>query len=247
MQRYFLEEPIQNNIILTADMPSFKHLVKVLRAKVGTKAEFFDDQSRLVLGQVEEISPDQATITVLADIDQQVEFPVEVTLVVSPIKKDRNEWLAEKATELGASRLLFVPMERSVVSWNEKQEAKQLERLRAKAVGAAEQSHRLKVPEIHFADFAEVLALEKDQGLVAWEESAKQGEKAALVELAQASQPGQHFVAVFGPEGGLTEEEINTLQEAGYRPGGLGPRILRAETAPLYTLAALSTLLELEK
>ena len=84
-----------------------------------------------------------------------------------------------------------------------------------------------------------------DVRIVAWEESAKEGESSQLVKQFERLQAGQSCLGIFGPEGGLTPDEVDQMQAAGVVAAGLGPRILRAETAPLYFLAALSTELEL--
>ena len=76
--------------------------------------------------------------------------------------------------------------------------------------------------------------------LVAWEESAKQGETSALAQVLTKLTAGEQVVAIFGPEGGLTTGEVERMQAAGVVPVGLGPRILRTETAPLYFLSAVS-------
>lgn len=81
--------------------------------------------------------------------------------------------------------------------------------------------------------------------IVAYEESAKEGESAALVKAVTGLKKGSRILFVFGPEGGLSPAEIATLEEAGAILAGLGPRILRTETAPLYALSAVSVLTEL--
>ena len=95
------------------------------------------------------------------------------------------------------------------------------------------------------ADFYQHLAT-YDKILVAYEESAKQGEKSQLVQSFQALQPGQRVLAIFGPEGGITPKEIEIFTQAGAFLCGLGPRILRCETAPLYLLGAASYQFELQ-
>lgn len=76
--------------------------------------------------------------------------------------------------------------------------------------------------------------------LIAYEESAKQGEVANLVKVFKKLTSGSQILAIFGPEGGLTPDEIETFVEKGGILCGLGPRILRTETAPLYLLSAAS-------
>lgn len=244
MHRYFLDQNVDSHFDLDAESNTYHHLVRVRRAKVGAKAEFVDASQRLVVAELKEVDKDGASLDVLEELDQKVELPAKVTLIVSPVKNDRTEWFVQKATELGVDRIVLTKMERTVVDWG-KQQDKKLSRLEKIALNAAEQSHRLKVPDIVFESYADAIAEDKDFGLVAWEESAKQGEKATLVKVAEEVKAGQRLAVLFGPEGGLSEEEIAGLKEADFAPAGLGPRILRAETAPLYTLGALSTIWEL--
>ena len=104
------------------------------------------------------------------------------------------------------------------------------------------------IPEIRLfdkkADFLAALA-DFDRIIVAYEESAKEGESAALVRALSGLESGAKVLFIFGPEGGLSPDEIVAFRQAGAVTVGLGPRILRAETAPLYALTAVSVLLEL--
>lgn len=115
-------------------------------------------------------------------------------------------------------------------------------------MGAAEQSKRNWVPEVRLfekkIDFLDCLS-QFDRVIVAYEESAKEGESAALVKAVTELKKGSRILFIFGPEGGLSPAEIATLEEMGAILAGLGPRILRTETAPLYALSAVSVLTEL--
>ena len=101
------------------------------------------------------------------------------------------------------------------------------------------------IPTIDFLSWSEVLSLPKQAGIVAWEESAREGEVGTLVQVVKPLPAGATLALVFGPEGGLTADEVADLSTHGFKPAGLGPRILRAETAPLYALSAISVLKEL--
>ena len=81
--------------------------------------------------------------------------------------------------------------------------------------------------------------------LIAYEDSAKQGEKSVLAEVLSKLKISSQLMVVFGPEGGLAENEVKQLIQNGFKACGLGPRILRTETAPLYLLSAVSYQLEL--
>lgn len=244
MQRYFLKQPIADDIVLTADQDVFKHFGKVLRARVGSQAEFVSQDQEVVVGEVVAITPTEMTLKVVSRLTENVELPVQVTVIVSPLKNDRSDWFVQKATELGVHRIIFTTMTRTVADWR-KQQLKKAMRLEKIAQAAAEQSHRLMIPTIDFLSWSEVLSLPKQAGIVAWEESAREGEVGTLVQVVKPLPAGATLALVFGPEGGLTADEVAALSAHEFKPAGLGPRILRAETAPLYALSAISVLKEL--
>ena len=195
------------------------------------------DRERHVLNLVEEL-PDNA------------ELPLHVTVASGFPKGDKLEWVAQKTTELGAAAIWAFPADWSVAKWDGKKLGKKVEKLEKIALGAAEQSKRNIVPSIQLfekkADFLAQLD-QFDSIIVAYEESAKEGEAAALLQVVAGLEKGAKLLFIFGPEGGLSPVEIESFEAKGAVLAGLGPRILRAETAPLYALSALSVLVELEK
>lgn len=246
MQRYLINQPTPRDQVLALPRPVAHHLVTVMRATVGSQFElvFADHQAyRATLTATE-----PATAQLGAQLQEASELPLAVTLVCGlPKSKEKPEWIVQKATELGAQRIIFFNAHRSIGRWPTSRREKRLARLNKIATGAAEQSHRLLAPTVTYLDrLADVLETEPaDYRLVAWEEAAKQGERHALATCLQTAQPGQTLLAVFGPEGGLTQQEAAAVVAAGGVAASLGPRILRTETAPLYLLAAVSYQLEL--
>lgn len=247
MQRYFLPQQAPTEQPLTLPKDIAHHLFTVLRAQAGEECELVLADEQAYLARV--VDPAQAQVRLVHPLDSQVELPVKVVLACGlPKTKDKPELVVQKGTELGADEIIFFESQRSVSHWDAKKAAKKLDRLQKIANGAAEQSHRTKQPRVRYLkNLAAVCAEPADCRLVAWEESAKQGEVSQLAASLQQVQAGQRLIAVFGPEGGLTEGEVAELQEAGFAPAGLGPRILRTETAPLYFLAAVSYQLELAR
>lgn len=164
-----------------------------------------------------------------------------------PKTTSKLEIITQKATELGAFQIVFFDAKRSVSRWNQKKRVKKISHLQKIANSASEQSHRNVQPKVLYGgSLSQLLAnFTADQKVVAWEESAKQGEKSRLVQVMSKLQSGQSLLAIFGPEGGLTSDEVETMGQTGVTAVGLGPRILRTETAPLYFLAAVSALSEL--
>lgn len=243
MQRYFLTENVKDTFVLNAE--TYRHLITVLRAKIGTQAEFVLPNQEVVIAKLVSLSENEATMVVDKTIDSHVELPIYTTIICGLPKGDKAELIVQKATELGVSQIIFVQTAWSVAKWRDKIDKKLL-RLQKIATGAAEQSHRTFVPKVKFyANLREVMALNFDHKLIAYEEAAKNGEQARLAQTLQALKMNETVATVFGPEGGLSPNEVEELQKAGYNVAALGPRILRTETAPLYLLSALSYATEL--
>ncbi|WP_281165018.1 RsmE family RNA methyltransferase [Liquorilactobacillus sicerae] len=252
MQRYFTklsEVPADYQL----EPQIFHHAIKVLRDKEGQMFELVDQQQRVKLMKLTRVFADQAFAKTLKTSQPQVELPVKITILAGLIKNSKPDLLIQKATELGAASIIFFNADFSVAQWNEQKASKKLGRLQKIAQGAAEQSHRTQVPLINFVTELKKFDFSKYQYRVAaYEESAKQGEKQALPLIIQKirqqltkQQTRPTLVAVFGPEGGLSLAEVAYLQQQRCYLAGLGPRIMRAETAPWYLLATLSFALEL--
>lgn len=247
MQRYFLNEPHQTGDQVELPANVAHHWVTVLRAQLGDTAEFVDGTAHLFHGKLSHVDGDQATVQLTAIPTPAVELPAHVVIACGLPKQEKAEWITQKATELGVTQIIFYAGNWSVAKWQGNKVAKKLARLTKVANGAAEQSHRLLRPTVTYcASLAEVFQLSRDWTLVAYEESAKQGERSALTTALHAVKRDQTVLAVFGPEGGISPQEIQMAQRSGATLVGLGPRILRTETAPLYFLAAASTIWELQ-
>ena len=235
MQQYFVKG-LASSPVTIEDKETSKHMFQVMRLKENDEVTLvFDDGIKRLL--VEE----------LAD---NVELPIQVTTASGFPKGDKLEFITQKVTELGASQIWAFPADWSVAKWDGKKLGKKVEKLEKIALGAAEQSKRNFVPSIELferkSDFLAQLD-QFDRVVVAYEESAKEGESAALIQAVAGLEKGAKLLFIFGPEGGLSPAEIESFEVKGAVLAGLGPRILRAETAPLYSLSAISVLLELEK
>lgn len=248
MQRYFIQQTqISEEIKLPADI--YKHAVVVLRMKVGAKFELVSQDQTIHLMEITRIENKSAYAKLCERYVKEVELPVKVSIVCGVSKGDKAEWIVQKGTELGANQFIFYNADYSVAKWDAKKAPKKCERLSKIAQAAAEQSHRTIIPTVKFVqDFNEILQMESTQKIVAYEEAAKEGEKSQLLlslrQLKKEKTP--HLLALFGPEGGISTKEITRLKQADFTLVGMGPRIMRAETAPLYLLSALSFMFELE-
>ena len=245
MQQYFIKGCPQSPLVVT-DKDTAKHMFSVMRLKAGDQVTLVFDDGIKRLAQV--LDSGHQSLEILEELADNTELPVQVTIASGFPKGDKLEFITQKATELGASAIWAFPADWSVAKWDGKKQAKKSEKLEKIAQGAAEQSKRNLIPEVRLfdkqADFLATLA-DFDRIIVAYEESAKAGETAALVSALSGLAAGAKVLFIFGPEGGLSPDEIAAFDQAGAVSAGLGPRILRAETAPLYALTAVSVLLEL--
>lgn len=247
MQQYFVNSRAENPVTIT-DKDTVKHMFNVMRLTEGDEVVLvFNDHIKRLAKVLDSAAHSFEIIEALSD---NVELPVQVTIASGFPKGDKLEFVAQKVTELGAAALWAFPADWSVVKWDGKKLAKRQEKLDKIVLGAAEQSKRNLVPEVTLiekkADFLKKLA-DFDKIFIAYEESAKEGEQAVLArELAQA-EAGQNLLFIFGPEGGISPEEVEAFEAAGALKVGLGPRIMRTETAPLYALSAVSYAFELAK
>ena len=208
------------------------HLYHVLRIRPGQVFELSDTR-RLYLGRVAAASASAVEFAIEQELPAGPPLP-EVTLLAAIFKFDRLEWLVEKATELGAARL--VPI---VAARTEKGLAttarKRVERWRRIAFEAAQQSRRLAPMDI--TDPAPLYqALKQAPGARRWILDENQDAQPQRPLLAPAR--GGSVLAV-GPEGGWTEAERQLAFDNGYAPVSLGPLILRVETAAVAALAVL--------
>jgi 16S rRNA (uracil1498-N3)-methyltransferase len=215
--------------------PSQAHYVRtVLRLAPGETVALFNGRDGEWLARIDGAGKGWCSLTPFEQRRPQEAAP-DLWLAFAPIKRARIDFLVEKATELGAGRLLPVLTQRTIV------ERVNVERLRANAIEAAEQSERLGVPDV-----AEPVPLERL--LAGWPASRRlllcdeSGAAAPIAAALRGAAPGAWGVLV-GPEGGFTETELDALKKLPFvLPVGLGPRVLRADTAALAALAVLQAL-----
>ncbi|WP_367006979.1 16S rRNA (uracil(1498)-N(3))-methyltransferase [Streptococcus sp. ZY19097] len=248
MQQYFVNGRAPQGIFQISDKDTAKHMFSVMRLQADDQIVLVFDDGIKRLARV--VDSQSQSVEIIEELADNVELPVSVTIAMGFPKGDKLEFVAQKATELGMAALWAFPADWSVVKWDGKKLAKKEEKLSKIAQGAAEQSKRNVIPQVKlFEKKAAFLAeLEQfDKIFVAYEESAKKGETAVLARELSQMKSGEKILFIFGPEGGISPEEIEAFESKGGLKIGLGPRIMRAETAPLYALSSTSYALELMK
>ncbi|RSD22731.1 16S rRNA (uracil(1498)-N(3))-methyltransferase [Mesobacillus subterraneus] len=247
MQRYFIEEQ-QNNDQFIISGDDYHHIVRVMRMKAGEEIICVLPDGKSAICQIAEITDEMVVANVVKWEEGNPELPVHILIASGLPKGDKLELIIQKGTELGAREFVPFTASRSVVKWDGKKAAKKVERWQKIAKEAAEQSHRSWVPPVNEpVSVKELIKTSSDfkYKLIAYEEEAKEGEASVLSATLAKMQEGDSLLFVFGPEGGLTTAEVSLLVENGFVACGLGPRILRTETAPLYALSAVSYHFEL--
>ena len=235
--RYFVEKPIegQQAQLLGAEA---HHLAHVMRAKPGTEITLFDGSGDEFLARVERVGRSDVGLTVLSRSAIDREAPLAVTLGVALPKGDRRRWLVEKAVELGVARL--VPLE--TARGNDRDGA--LARLRQTVIEASKQCGRNRLLEISAPlSLAEFVEGAPADGWRLFAHSSPHAARRPLGDLLPAPQPPCVSIAI-GPEGGFTPQEFELAVARGWQSVGLGPRVLRIETAALAIVAAVVAHLE---
>ena len=222
----FVRQPLASGALLELEAPQANYLGNVMRLGPGTELLVFDGLSGEWQARIAEAGKKRMTLAVERQT-REAEPPTGVWLAFAPVKRTQTDWLVEKATELGAERLIPVTTERTVT------ERVRLERLEAIAIEAAEQCGRTRVPVI-----CAPLTL---AGLLAGRDAKRRlyfADEGGGEPAASAFEPGAALILT-GPEGGFTNKERAVIRAApNCIPLSLGPRILRAETAALAALAA---------
>jgi 16S rRNA (uracil1498-N3)-methyltransferase len=224
LPRLYVRQVLAARTSVDLDGAQANYLGNVLRLGEGAQLLLFDGQSGEWLARISQASKKRMALIVERQTRGAEAVP-DVWLAFAPVKRTQTDWLVEKATELGAARLVPVITRRTIV------ERVKLERLEAIAIEAAEQCGRTRLPTIVEPLPLARLLLERKRRLYFADENG--GEP-----IATAMEPGPATILT-GPEGGFTDEERDAIRAAPHAVAiSLGPRILRAETAALSALAA---------
>lgn len=219
--RLFVETPLAAGLRLPLGGAPANYLIAVMRLKDGDPVKLFDGASGEWLALARDIRKRDLVLEVAEQLRPLEPVP-DLWLCFAPIKKGRVDWIAEKACELGVARLLPVLTRRTVI------DRLNLDRLRAHMIEAAEQCGRTALPEL--AEPVKLTALLRDlpAGRALFFADETGGTPAAE---AMRAHPGPAAILI-GPEGGFDAEERDAIRALPQAVGiGLGPRILRAETA----------------
>jgi 16S rRNA (uracil1498-N3)-methyltransferase len=236
MPRFYCPIPLATGLPLSLPAGAARH-VQVLRLQPGDAIRLFNGEGGEFDATVTRMGRSDVDVEVGAHHAVEREAARAVHLLAGITANERMDWLVEKATELGVASITPLVAERSVLKLKGERAEKKLAHWQGVAVAAAEQCGRNRVPTVHAA-----------VTLAEWVKQAPPGERWVL-SLSEGTQPLAQMqgpatglpmapvTVLSGPEGGLSPTEEATALAAGFAPVTLGPRVLRAETAPLAVLA----------
>jgi 16S rRNA (uracil1498-N3)-methyltransferase len=230
--RVYCEHALATGEVLALGAVAARH-VQVLRLQPGDALTVFDGRGGEYDALVEHMGRSEVRVRVGQVRAIEREAPVAVHIALAMPANERMDWLVEKATELGVASIQPLVAERSVLRLAGERAQKKQAHWQAIAIAACEQCGRNRVPQVHAV-----------QGLPSW--LAAQSAPGCILSLAPGSQAlAQHASAgtitlLSGPEGGFAPGEEADALRRGWQPVNLGPRVLRAETAPLAALALLT-------
>jgi len=231
MPRIHCPLPLSTGQVVSLPAGPARH-VQVLRLQPGDDVTLFDGAGGEWQATIARMGRSDVDVTVGAHDPVERETKRAVHLAVGLPANERMDWLVEKATELGVASIQPLAAARSVLKLAGERAEKKRAHWQGIAIAACEQCGRNRVPVVHPV-----------QPLGTWMESLQWSGARMVLSLATGATPpvtGEDALVLSGPEGGLTREEEALALDRGFVPVSLGARVLRAETAPLALLAALT-------
>ena len=231
--RVFIEADLAKTDTLHLGGETAHYLGRVLRLRVGDRLQVFNQRGQEFLVEVTEVAPQQVTVSLLSPVESTANPVMQLHLGLGLARGERMDYAIQKSTELGVATITPLFAARSEVKISPDRMAKRLQHWQKVAVSASEQCGRSLVPTIHapaqLTDWVQATG-----GGIVFDQQGKSN----LRDI-DMSDPC-HLLT--GPEGGFTEAEIALAKAQGFQVASLGPRTLRAETAPVVALALLQFL-----
>lgn len=232
LSRFFIDAPLTLGSHALPETAAH-YIGRVLRLSNGSAVQLFDGSGQEYLGELVEVGKKQVRVELRQQLTGQPESPLRIHLGQGLSRGERMDWAIQKATELGVAQITPLISERCEVRLNDERADKRLAHWRQIAISACEQCGRSVVPTIHSPQpLGDWLPVEAELKLVLHPVAAP---------LASHARP-RTLAFLIGPEGGLSEHEVEQAQQAGFQAARLGPRVLRTETAPVVALSVAQQL-----
>ncbi|MBB6340354.1 16S rRNA (uracil1498-N3)-methyltransferase [Pseudomonas fluvialis] len=233
LSRFFIDAPLS---LGQHELPETQahYIGRVLRHAAGDAVQLFDGSGQEYRGELIEVGKKSVRVELTEQFSGLDESPLRVHLGQGLSRGERMDWAIQKATELGAAEITPIVSERCEVRLKDERADKRMSHWRQVAISACEQCGRSVLPRIH-----------PPLLLADWLKQVDAGLKLVLHPVAEPLQSHARpdsLAFLIGPEGGLSEAEVQQATGAGFHPARLGPRVLRTETAPVVALAVAQQL-----
>lgn len=234
--RVYVNAPLRAGLSLALDEPQSHYLGKVLRMEAGRELQVFNGDGWEYQAKITQVHKRAVTIEVVSGAEVNRESPLHTHLAIGISRGERMDWVLQKATELGVTRITPLFTERTEVRLQGDRLEKKMQHWRQITLSACEQCQRNVPPQLLPAQEIGSFLPQTDAGLkLVLHHRSDQ----ALYQLPKPSA----VTLLVGPEGGLSEREIElATSQSNYSPLTLGPRVLRTETAPVAALVAVQML-----
>jgi 16S rRNA (uracil1498-N3)-methyltransferase len=232
--RVFVETPLQAGRACTIEGSAANHVMRVLRLREGDAVTLFDGRGGEYSARITGFRKDSVSADVVEHREIERESALGLTLAQGISRGERMDWVMQKATELGVTRIVPVITERTMVKLDERQSERKLQHWRGIVIAACEQSGRNRVPELAGPTPLYQVIRSFDAAATTRVLLSPTGTLSAR-DLPRS----QHIAMLIGPEGGLSENEQEAAINEGFQQVRMGPRILRTESAAIAALTVL--------
>ncbi len=232
--RIYQATPLFSKASIELDSAASHHLASVLRAKIHQKMIVFNGEGGEYEATITKIEKKKVIIQLGSFNPREAESSLQICLAQGISRGEKMDFTIQKAVELGVTKIVPLLTERCNVKLDAQRREKRLEHWQSIIVSACEQSGRNILPEI-----------EPPQAFTSWVSSVQMDQGFVLAPIAKQKlhqfslQKKARVVLLIGPEGGLSEQEIELATQKDFAPLNLGPRILRTETAGIAAITAL--------
>ena len=229
--RLYTPQPLSQGEAISLDDVAASHLVRVLRARIGDAVTLFNGNGLDWLGTVTEVSKRAVQVEVVSSYQPDNESSLKTHLGLCLSKGERFDWAIQKATEMGIHQITPLFSTRVDVKLPSDRLAKRVAHWQQVVISACEQCGRAVIPHVASPMTLSAWLAETDAEMKLVLHHHQQG-------ILEGTAP-ESIALLIGPEGGLTEEEVEMAHEAHFHGLRLGPRVLRTETAPVAALAVI--------
>jgi len=234
--RIYVDDALEKDLQIRLDPRAHHHLIHVLRLRSGTQVLVFDGNGTERVAVITQADRRSATVTPGDRIPVNTESGLTAGLIQSVLRGDRMDYALQKSVELGINYIQPIWTERSERPVQGSRLERKHTHWRGVVISACEQCGRSQLPQLqpplHLTD---ALAGTSGKNAFVLDPASSSG-------FLDTDEPPEQLTLACGPEGGLTRQEIEQCQQAGFRSVRLGPRTLRAETAAVAAMAAAQTL-----